>query len=133
MSNWTLTEPAEDASSAAYLSAFEKAGDIFKRMRAQRQKEGIRMSTSSVAATNDRLLLAQILQLQAEVRELKAGAQPPSNLADVFCGAWSAKGAYSRGDLCMKSGSTWLAVTDRPQGAPGSSDGWRLFAKGARR
>jgi hypothetical protein len=73
----------------------------------------------------------EIDRLRGEIAALRSGAAR-ATLADSFRGTWDATTEYSRGDLAISGGSTWLAVEDVAGTKPGTSPAWKLFAQSGR-
>ena len=52
-----------------------------------------------------------------------------AGMAMRFCGIFSRAGDYTRGSVCVHSGTLWFCVRDNRGITPGTTDDWLLMLK----
>lgn len=76
------------------------------------------------------LIKDRIAELEARLSAIEARLTAAEAKAVTFKGIHSRGVDYSRGDLVLRGGVSWLALRDNP-GLPGTDvDGWLLVSKG---
>jgi hypothetical protein len=112
-------------------------GAAAARPSAERMATVLRISKADTAAA---LFGALSMYVEARIGLARARRAVPrqavsaagANLADAFRGAYDTSATYTRGQLVMSDGSTWLALTSGTLPKPGDGPAWRLFARAGR-